>query len=228
MNLFDRYCAKILLEISQQKVNSTLLRQQDIKSSNPVARKREQSFFVKSQEYARKNNSLVRFSLTPVDSRPQRSFEFFISGKVITDNAAKIFTGVSYTADEQSKTGNGVLIVKRDYSVFYVPDITALSTDSYNQGDLRRSLDSNLPTIPFDKIAPKMLPAVLRSSVDAQNLRLSVIKYFRDDGWRQSTQVGPGNNRSVHQDIGKFSWKSLPFLDSQETKVNKFGQTVDI
>ena len=234
MSLFDDFCHSLVLEISQSTVNSAVMQHQQLKDKNPIAGKREASFFKKSQDYARVNNSLVRFRVVPVDALPNRSFEFFVSGKIDTDSAAMVFKGVSYTADEKDKNFNALLITNpHDYSVHYIPDITVLTNGgessnhpAYSQGEFQRRLGSERPSIPWEIVKQLMKPVILQSSTDAKNLRLSVIKYFNDQQTYNAGINGPESTlKPKWSNISNFRWKSLPFLDEVETKINKFGQT---
>jgi hypothetical protein len=81
-NLYD----EIILELSQNTINSALLKHQDIKDKNPVAKSRAKDFSERVKKQGNKKGFLIRTTANPKSKSISDYMNYYMEGASINDD----------------------------------------------------------------------------------------------------------------------------------------------
>ena len=171
---FDKVYRQILKELNQSTINSALLKHQDIKGKNPVAKSRAEDFSKRAKRQGEKRGLLIRTAKDP-NSRSTSNYEhYYIESAIIDDNEDIIIKALSVDPYEEKKSEPAEL-------VFYI-----------NSGSLR-------PHPPEKRGWGEKLWLISRT--DAQNLSKTIKKYTGINvSWKNMDFINSGDYSNQYAD----------------------------
>lgn len=169
---FERLYESLINELNQSTVNSALLKHQDIKDKNPVAKSRAEDFSNRAERQGSKRGVLIRTTRNKESRTTSNYCNYYIEGAELDDDFIK-FTALAVDPYEDHKSKR----VKLRYSV--------INNDLYETDDGGFS-NSQL---------------YLLSRTDAENLSKTIKKYTNVNvSWKNMDFISSGDYSNQYAD----------------------------